>query len=97
MTAALSDEPESPSHAPSMYFVTCFSEEEDDLSQWRAYCGGENGYAIGFRAAGLFGRDPLWGSLDLRHQMKALNGIGHILEGVSRSCDGQFFDAVETT
>jgi len=25
------------------------------LSQWRAYSGGENGYAIGFRAAGLFG------------------------------------------
>jgi hypothetical protein len=25
------------------------------LSQWRAYCGGENGYSIGFRADGLFG------------------------------------------
>ena len=29
-------------------FVTCFSARGDDLSQWRAYSGGENGYAIGF-------------------------------------------------
>jgi hypothetical protein len=27
-------------------FVTCFSEIHDDLSQWRAYAGGEAGYAI---------------------------------------------------
>jgi len=39
--------------AASFHFVACFSEEEDDLSQWRAYGGGENGYAIGFRAADL--------------------------------------------
>jgi hypothetical protein len=39
--------------AASFHFVACFSEEEDDLSQWRAYGCGENGYAIGFRAAGL--------------------------------------------
>jgi hypothetical protein len=54
-TSALLEDPSTPSHAPSMYFVTCFSEHEDDLSQWRAYCGGENGYAVGFRARGLFG------------------------------------------
>jgi Protein of unknown function (DUF2971) len=31
-------------------FVTCFSEAEDDLAQWRGYGGGECGYAIGFRS-----------------------------------------------
>ncbi len=39
--------------AASFHFVACFSEEKDDLSQWRAYGSGENGYAIGFRAANL--------------------------------------------
>ena len=29
-------------------FVACFSEDGDDLSQWRAYAGGEGGYAIQF-------------------------------------------------
>lgn len=43
----LEEEPDHPNHAPSPFFVTCFSEEEDDLTQWRSYCGGENGYAIG--------------------------------------------------
>jgi hypothetical protein len=54
-TAFLDDDPSNPSHAPSSWFITCFSTEEDDLSQWRGYCIGENGYAIGFRAGGLFG------------------------------------------
>jgi hypothetical protein len=45
-----------PTNLPSVWFVTCFSKEKDDLSQWRAYSGGENGYAIAFLAAGLFGR-----------------------------------------
>jgi hypothetical protein len=53
---ALVDNPATPSHAPSQWFVTCFSKRRDDLSQWRAYSGGENGYAIGFMAAGLFQR-----------------------------------------
>jgi hypothetical protein len=35
--------------APSSYWcVASFSEEPDDLSQWRAYGGGEGGYAVGF-------------------------------------------------
>ena len=34
-------------------FVTCFSALGDDLSQWRAYSGGENGYSIGFDGAQL--------------------------------------------
>jgi Protein of unknown function (DUF2971) len=29
-------------------FIACFSEEKDDLSQWRAYSGSEAGYAIPF-------------------------------------------------
>jgi hypothetical protein len=51
----IDEEPEKPNHAPSPFFVTCFSAEPDDLNQWRSYCGGENGYAIGFAAARLFG------------------------------------------
>src|SRR5271166_1213817 len=41
---ALSD----PSAETSPVFVACFSERRDDLSQWRAYSGGEGGYAIQF-------------------------------------------------
>jgi hypothetical protein len=54
-SAASAEDPAVPSSAPSYWFVTCFSGNEDDLSQWRAYSGGENGYAIGFRASTLFG------------------------------------------
>jgi hypothetical protein len=32
------------------WFVSSFSAARDDLSQWRAYGGGENGYAIGFKS-----------------------------------------------
>lgn len=32
----------------SWWFVASFSAERDDLSQWRAYGGGEGGYSIGF-------------------------------------------------
>ena len=55
----MEEEPERPAHAPSPFFVSCFSEQEDDLPQWRSYCGGENGYAIGFVARTLFGVGPL--------------------------------------
>lgn len=30
----------------SPHYVTCFTRNENDLSQWRAYGGGENGFAI---------------------------------------------------
>lgn len=43
-----------PINAASMWFVSCFSQQRDDLSQWRAYSGGENGFAIGFTAGGFF-------------------------------------------
>lgn len=36
------------------YFVACFSEEEDSLSQWRAYGRGEGGFSIGFDPTALF-------------------------------------------
>ncbi len=39
----------------SEWFVSCLTERRDDLSQWRAYGGGEGGYAIGFEAASLLG------------------------------------------
>lgn len=56
LDGAISHFKEDPNYqAASFHFVACFSEEEDDLSQWRAYGGGENGYAIGFRAADLLG------------------------------------------
>jgi hypothetical protein len=39
--------------ATAWHFVACFSEEADDLGQWRGYGGGECGYSIGFRCDGL--------------------------------------------
>jgi hypothetical protein len=39
-------------HTRSKFFVTCFSGEEDDLSQWERY-GKPSGYAVGFFARGL--------------------------------------------
>lgn len=48
-----------PTNIPSPFFVTCFSKEKDDLSQWRAYSGGENGYAIAFLAGAFFNRGSL--------------------------------------
>lgn len=49
--------PDSPSHAPIEYFVSCFSSLFDDLGQWRTYAGGEGGYALGFRVGSLVGID----------------------------------------
>jgi hypothetical protein len=42
--------------ARSKFFVTCFSGEEDDLTQWERH-GKQNGYAIGLYARGL-NREP---------------------------------------
>jgi hypothetical protein len=44
---------------PRDWFVACFSKQKDDLSQWRAYGGGENGFAIAFPAGGFFWRSSL--------------------------------------
>jgi hypothetical protein len=51
----MEEDPQVPSHAPSQFFIACFSAETDSLSQWRAYCNGVNGYAIGFKPAALVG------------------------------------------
>ncbi len=51
----LQDDDAVPNTAGLPYFVSCFSTLEDDLSQWRSYGGGENGYAIGIRVKDLFG------------------------------------------
>ena len=37
----------------SRFFVACFSRHADDLSQWRAYGGGENGYAVALHTRSL--------------------------------------------
>jgi hypothetical protein len=41
-----------PEHA-APYFITCFSEQENSLNQWRAYSRGEGGFCIGFDPAKL--------------------------------------------
>jgi hypothetical protein len=51
----LQDDEAAPNSAVLPYFVACFSSLEDDLSQWRSYGGGENGYAIGVVVKDLFG------------------------------------------
>jgi len=50
------EEPDSPTHGTSKFFVACFSGDEDELTQWDRYSK-PNGYAIGFRARGLW-REP---------------------------------------
>jgi hypothetical protein len=40
------------------FFVACFSEDGDDLSQWRAYGGGEGGISLGFYPTDLFQQTP---------------------------------------
>jgi hypothetical protein len=51
----LDDTDTTPNNMHLPYFVCCFSASEDDLSQWRSYGGGENGYAIGIKVRDLFG------------------------------------------
>jgi hypothetical protein len=55
LITVLSEEPNVSPHLPSWWFVTCLTKEKDDLSQWRAYSGSGDGYAIGFYGSGLFG------------------------------------------
>jgi Protein of unknown function (DUF2971) len=54
---AVKEDPHLPTHGTSKFFVTSFSGEEDDLTQWDRY-GKENGYAIGFYARGFYWREP---------------------------------------
>jgi len=47
----------------SWFFVLCMSEKKDDLSQWRAYGGGEGGVAIALRPQELRPRTQNFGGL----------------------------------
>ena len=49
----LEDTDEFPRHTRLPTVVCCFSSLRDDLGQWRSYCGGENGYAIGIKVSDL--------------------------------------------
>lgn len=40
-------------------YVACFSGKEDDLSQWRAYGNGENGYALAFQTQFLLSQHSI--------------------------------------
>lgn len=60
----LIDSPEFPRTASGRWFVACFSEEEDDLSQWRAYTTAGNAYAIGFHANSLLGFGDILGRVN---------------------------------
>jgi Protein of unknown function (DUF2971) len=67
-------------------FIACFSEDGDDLSQWRAYGGGEGGYAIEFD------------SLYLRHQLQYLPPIlGKVDYNQTQQSDGFFDDVLSHT
>jgi hypothetical protein len=48
----MKENPDSPTHGISKFFVACFSGVADDLNQWTRY-GKRRGYAIGFFARGL--------------------------------------------
>lgn len=50
------EEPDTPTHGISKFFITSFSAEEDNVVQWDRY-GKKNAYAIGFYARG-FWREP---------------------------------------
>jgi hypothetical protein len=43
---------------PDKYFISCFCEDGDLLSQWRGYAGTTNGYAIGFSTEYLLRERP---------------------------------------
>jgi hypothetical protein len=52
----------------SEWFLFCLSELRDDLSQWRAYGGGEGGYSLGLRANHL-----VWGALPSGYVLAPVN------------------------
>jgi hypothetical protein len=49
----LDDDDKTPNSADLGFYVCSFSRKGDDLAQWRAYGGGENGYAIGINTKNL--------------------------------------------
>jgi Protein of unknown function (DUF2971) len=76
-------------------FVTCFSECRDDLSQWRAYSGGEGGYAIQFdRARLLLGQDQEFP--DLIYQVEYEPETHSIIFDEVLECGQKFFVELES-
>jgi hypothetical protein len=97
------ERPDFPFQAIVPQFVTCFSQERDDLSQWRAYGNGENGYAIGFKAGYLLGIPeaalvqvnydaPLHGKLAIR-AVDAM--VDYFVEGLEKYAPGDLKVFVE--
>lgn len=54
-------------------FVSCFTDRPDDLSQWRAYGGGEGGYALAFDALTLAREGLRQGAFLIRCEYKPDN------------------------
>jgi hypothetical protein len=73
-------------------FIACFSEDGDDLSQWRAYGGGEGGYAIEFDSLHLRQSQPsttILGKVEYREQQQNI-----FLDDVLAHCIAFFFAGV---
>jgi hypothetical protein len=73
-------------------FLACFSEDGDDLSQWRAYGGGEGGYAIEFDSLHLRHHQPsttILGKVEYREKQQS-----GFLDDLLESCISFFFDGV---
>jgi hypothetical protein len=86
------EDPDFPFQAGVAQLVTCFSEDRDDLSQWRGYGTGENGYAIGFKASDLWGiRNAVLARINYDSGLHATLAVrvvdammGFFLEGVQK-------------
>src|ERR1700730_3543868 len=73
-------------------FLACFSEDGDDLSQWRAYGGGEGGYAIEFDHLHLRHNQPpttILGKVEYREKQQSM-----FLDDLLNNCIAFFFDGV---
>lgn len=66
----------SSSEVSSRFYVSCFSEAFDQLSQWRGYGSGGNGYSVGFRAKDL---DNFFYSAGLQMPGVGYNGLRRVI------------------
>jgi hypothetical protein len=75
-------------------FLTCFSEDGDDLSQWRAYGGGEGGYSLQFDSLYLRKLPPpvtaFLGKVEYERGKQ-----DRFLEAVLTGCIGFFVDGLQ--
>jgi hypothetical protein len=68
-------------------YVACFSEEEDDLGQWRLYAAGGGGYAIGVSSAAIrrLGESLGFETVEMLYGSRVqVQLVRHLLE---RACD----------